>query len=647
MGKPISVEITAIPDTISWALNQDVKLFKRTVLGASDKGLIAIGSGGSFSAAAYIAQLHEFAFRRVSRPSTPLEYVTHQYDLPRCATALVSAEGKNKDILAAAKTMSMAHSGGFAFSLTTTNPLADFCHETGAATNICFDAPWGKDGYLATNSLIATMALAARAYTDSNVDEALRSIDASWLEARRQEISKMDIWKELTPNRQLLVLFGSVGKIVAIDFESKFAEGTLGPCQIVDYRQFAHGRHLQLQQPLSPFVIAIFSEADQPLIEQTLALMPQSVPISRLELRSDPISAEIFGVIEALLIVETIGAQRGIDVGQPIVPQFGKSIYALDMRAAYPEPDDKLPLAIARKFTPSTFTSQDLEIWKKAGAAFCDRLAKARFRALVCDFDGTCCDTDKRFDGTDARLIGEFERFADAGCTVGFATGRGDSLHKDLREKLAERLWPDIITGYYSGSVIEPLTAPAQEPPVDSRLSSLSDWLGQHGLLEQVGSVPKLNGGQLSLRVQNQAAKGKAIAAIQHWIREQGHDGWRVFCSGHSIDVLTNKIGKRLVVDEIARRTGACAETEILRIGDSGDFDGNDFELLNAGLGLSVANVSPIAEACWNLLPRYRHGSAGTHYYLSSLETEGHLLRFTDRFIEDVYQLCTFKGYPN
>jgi fructoselysine-6-P-deglycase FrlB-like protein len=643
MGKPFSTEIAALPETIRWARSQDVTLFRRTVSGASDKSLIVVGSGGSFSAAAYIAQLHEHAFRRVSRPSTPLEYALRRNELPYCATALVSAEGKNKDILAAAEVMSSSHSTGLALSLTSSNPLVNFCHDTGAATNVCFDVPWGKDGYLATNSLIATMALAARTYSDKHVDEALRELDEHWFHSRRKKISETDVLKMLVPSRQLLVLFGSVGRIAAIDIESKFAEGALGPCQIVDYRQFAHGRHLQLDRLQQPFVIAFDSDVDRKLTDEMLALMPQDIPVLRLTLPSNPILAEICGVIDGLLITELIGVQRNIDVGKPNVPQFGKDIYALDMRAAYPERDDALPLALARKFPLRGPAQSEWDAWEKAALTFCDRLASARFKALVCDFDGTCCDTDRRFDGLDVRLKSGLERLISEGTAIGFATGRGDSLHNDLQQKLDRACWPKVIIGYYTGSVIQPLSAHVQESPADQRLERLSGWLAGHGLLDQIGSTPKLSGGQLSLRVENHAAKGRTIAAINHWINEKNEYGWRVYCSGHSIDVLTNKVGKRLVVDELARIAGANPNDEILRIGDSGDFEGNDFELLNTGLGLSVAAVSPFADSCWNFLPKNRRGSVGTHYYLSSLEPENGSMRFTAEFIERAYQICSTK----
>jgi len=81
-----------------------------------------------------------------------------------------------------------------------------------------------------------------------------------------------------------------------------------------------------------------------------------------------------------------------------------------------------------------------------------------------------------------------------------------------------------------------------------------------------------------------------------------------------------------------------------LRIGDSGDFDGNDFELLNDGLSLSVGSVSPLPGTCWNLLPKDYHGHIGTLHYLSSLEAAGGWAWFSKQFIEQSKRLVGIGG---
>lgn len=633
MGKQFSEEINYIPHAISWALSQDVSLLTRSLAGASDKNVLAVGSGGSSTAAAFLAAMHEDAFGKVSRWLTPLGLVTRRSQTYCCSAVLISAEGKNKDILAAAESMIAAEMPGIALTLTSSNALIDTCRKTSAATVVSFSMPWQKDGYLATNTLVAIMILIARAYNASNLIT-VGKIDHNWLTERRRYIERQGIATCVTDNRAIAVLYGSIGRIAAIDVESKMAESALCRCETIDYRQFAHGRHLQLVDTAHcPCYIAYYSKRDITLAESTLALFPKSAPVVRLELPEDPVEAEIIGVIDAILITDILSTQKGVDAGQPVVPVFGRELHAIDIRSMVPEAKNE-GIAVSRKFLPGTPDPSTAQAWQVAALDFCDRLKRARFKALACDFDGTFCDTDLRFDGLDLRLVPEIERLAAHGITFGFATGRGDSLYTDLREKIAPEFWRQIIVGYYSGSVISRLdTDEVPNPPVDYRLNLLEQWLEQQGILYQLGTKARINGGQMGLRIQKHGAKNRAVACVRQWIDAQGHRGWRVYCSGHSIDVLTNDIGKSLVVDAIALAAQCSVEHEVLRLGDSGDIDGNDFELLDAGIGLSVLSVSPAKGACWNFLPKGYKGTSGTHFYLSSLQADGDALRFSSNFI--------------
>jgi fructoselysine-6-P-deglycase FrlB-like protein len=75
-----------------------------------------------------------------------------------------SAEGKNKDILAAAQAAVSADLSSAAITLTYPNPLTDLCENSNAIRTFSYQMNWIKDGYLATNSLLATVLLAYRAF---------------------------------------------------------------------------------------------------------------------------------------------------------------------------------------------------------------------------------------------------------------------------------------------------------------------------------------------------------------------------------------------------------------------------------------------------------------------------------------------------
>lgn len=644
MGKSFKEEIEFFPNSIKWAVDQNIELLRHVIQGNSARQLAVIGSGGSFTAAAFLAHLHESFYGNISRPLTPLEYLSQQTTalLSNKAIAFISAEGKNNDILAAAGAALGSLNPSFALTLTPCNPLGKICDDTGLATVISYDMPWIKDGYLATNSLIAMMILMVRAYQPEheNFNSLMSIINNEWINSRRKQLSHKNIFQTLRPSRPIIILYGQVGHIAAIDLESKLAEASLGISQICDYRQFAHGRHLQLVSNEPPLIIAFISPQDELLSSETIKLMPSNTTILEVNLPEHAHLAEIIGTIDAILITEILSDFRGIDPGQPDVAEFGRKIYSLNVNELISKKSKSKYPAVELKF--GNIKPSAIAEYTKYGLEFCERLEAARFKAVVCDFDGTFCDTARRFDGMDNKLIPEFERLLSSEIIVGFATGRGDSLYEDLRKQINPSLWSKVILGLYSGSNISSLDSPAPSfSSPDVRFQELVDWLESLGILQQLAIKPKIECSQMGIRLSNHSDYVRTLAAIRFWIKHTERIGWRAFCSGHSIDIITEKVGKAKVVNSIANQTGSNPENEILRIGDSGDFDGNDFELLNEGLSLSVGTVSPLPNSCWNLLPKEHHGQIGTLYYLSSLEVIDGRVSFTRRFIDQAKNLIS------
>jgi hydroxymethylpyrimidine pyrophosphatase-like HAD family hydrolase len=626
MGKRFIDELRELPTTIQWAAEQDVTLLRRAIQLYGDRGLLAVGSGGSFTAAAYAADQHFRAFGRPSQAITPLEV----FQVPTNAAAnaaglLLSAEGKNHDILAAAMQLRLRACPTIGLTLRSTSPLVELSDETGAASLVAYDMPWGKDGYLATNSLVATLVLLWRAYvSDASVACELPLL-ANWYLHFDQRIKQAGDMKR---SGRALILHGAVGRIGAIDLESKLAEGALAFGQVCNFRQFAHGRHLQLSGLSEPVTVVSFSTDGDPLARKTIQLLPTEVgPVLEVTLpRISDAGAEIAGVLAAMVITRAWAGEQ-IDPGQPDVPQFGRDLHALDVSTLVPHalPPNRATL---RKQLPG----DPPEVLFEHARSYIKRLQAARLRLLVCDFDGTFCDTVKRFEGIDSGVASQLTRLARSGIHLAFATGRGAKLRAVLQNKLPADVWSRVTMGCYSGSFIFSLADKhATAPPTDPRLIELAQWLLKtRALAAHVD--PCADAGQLSLRGVSDGDKVRLIAAINEWVARQRHQGWRTFSSGHSVDVVTEKAGKLLVVQDACHRLGLNSLTQVLRIGDGGDFGGNDYELLSEGLALSVDAVPPGVEQCWNLLPRMLSGVRGAEYYLQHLESTDGEANFSAEF---------------
>jgi fructoselysine-6-P-deglycase FrlB-like protein len=630
MGKAYSDEMQQVPATVRWAADQPVEQLQRAVRLYRDRGLLAIGSGGSFTAAALAADLHLRSFGRPSQAITPLDV----FQLPGAASSvaaglLLSAEGKNADILAAARQLLLRGCPSIGLTLRASSPLVELCSSTSAAALTCYDMPWGKDGYLATNSLIATLVLLWRAYctdsTDSEFEAQLAAI-LEWHDAFRARLEALAL--QLPHGGRALILHGIDGRIGAIDLESKLAEGALAFGQVCNFRQFAHGRHLQLHEPGGPLTLISLSSADDQLGRATRQLIPHKVgPVLDVVLPALRHPGPDIAAVLAAFTITQVWAGEVSDPGRPDVPQFGRDLHGLDVSRLVAEPLPMFP-AIASKRADGN----DATVLARS-RDYLTRLQRARVRALVCDFDGTFCDTVKRFDGLDACLVPEISRLARAGVHIAFATGRGAKLAKDLRKKLPQDVWPHVTLGCYSGSHIFKLDTETTAPPADPRLAELAQWLRASGALP-THTQANLDTDQLGLRGVSGEEKWRLIAAINEWVAVKRCEGWRTFSSGHSVDVISEKAGKLRVVEHVRKRFRLDPLTQILRLGDAGDFGGNDYELLSEGLALSVDAVSPGAITCWNLLPRTLRGVRGTAFYLQGLEAGAGEAWFSPMFLK-------------
>ena len=644
MGRPYSRELDAFAETYHWALQQEgvghLRLFLQRWGGDS---LVIVGSGGSYSAAKAVAVFREVAHHSMTATATPLEFIASiEHITPRAL--LLSAEGKNKDVLAAARAAASADLATAAVTLTARNPLLDLARVSGSLRAFAFPMSWSKDGYLATNSLLGTVLLLYRAFFG---DQAFRAqmgplLAPARLAARRRQFAEFDS-VEHARAQGVLLLHSPRARTFAEDLESKLAEGALAWVQATDFRQFAHGRHLQLAFSPEPAIIAAFTEAERALAEATLAALPPAMEPYRVLIdgQTDQ-DAAVSGLVDAMLLTEAIAHGAMYDPGQPPVPEFGRRLHALhpgSLVRATNHRSGAIELAAKRKTVGGDadvrepFAANVLQ----AARSYLTRMSKARFKAVICDFDGTLSRAENRYDHMDRVVVDQVCTLMGQGLAFALATGRGDSLGTSLADSFPQELHDRIIVGYYSGAFIAPLNVPFVRPDPNSQFEELYTWL-QGSAYQSYCKPPAeaARGGQYSVRVGSPRHSARLRAAIRSWLDATGRWGWRVFCSGHSVDVLDDKTSKRRVVDHVAAYFEIDPSTEILRLGDCGQEDGNDFELLSEGLSLSCDGVSADLDSCWNFCPPGNNQAEATLRYLRALVPEGDAFRLSEDVLLDL-----------
>lgn len=593
--------------------------------------LRAIGSGGSLTAAHALAQLHQNVTRQLGVVATPLE-VTGSSAAP-LTNWLLSAGGSNVDILAAARRLIVQEPRQIAMLCGRPgSPLAELAKAHPFVDLLLFPPPAGKDGFLATNSLLGFITLLVRAYLlemgSEGEWELVRTEVAPLLDDASKHTEQWSlVTKALWSRETTLVLHDVESRVGAIDLESKFTEAAVGNLQVADYRNFAHGRHHWLaKRGEDSAVLALYSPANAALAGRTLDLLPSTIPVARIAVPEPPMAAMLASLIVAFRVTGWAAHARGLDPGRPGVPDFGRKLYHL------PLPRTPAPIigslsardtaAIERKAGMPVLRLADegkLDQWRAGLKMFRQHLQQGVFHAIVFDYDGTLVDTRHRFDAVSPEITGELTRLLGSGVKVAIATGRGASVRRDLMTALPEALWADVTVGYYNGAEIAALddeSAPdGQSAPCDSLATLASALRSQPELAARaVQSDRKF---QITLESRPGLSEARLWDLAHDVLLTLRRRDVIVTRSSHSIDIVPAHVSKANVLATIHAQV---ERGDILAIGDRGRWPGNDYALLAEPFALSVDEISVDSATCWNLGEPGQRGLNVTLDYLRALE---------------------------
>jgi fructoselysine-6-P-deglycase FrlB-like protein/trehalose-6-phosphatase len=641
MAKPYASEMARLAETFAWAGTADIMALRNAVRTAGLSPLVAIGSGGSLTAAHALAAIHRRAAHQVTAVATPLDAATEPLD-PSAAIWLLSAGGGNVDILSAMQVLVSREPRQIGVLCgKDDSPLASLCRQHPFVDLLIFPPPAGKDGFLATNSLFGFTSLIARAYAaEFGAESDWASITEAVAPLLAVESQTLSAWQAATEalwhHPTTLVLHGPDTRIGAIDLESKFTEAALGNLQVADYRNFAHGRHhwLAKRGDISA-ILAFVSDSDRTLAERTLALIPANIPQARIEISGPSVATGLASLAAALRITGWAGAARGIDPGRPGVPEFGRKLYHLPLpRQAEAFKIAGLSSRDAAAITRKSGVSLErlaavgaLDRWRKALQTFRDRLLTATFGAVILDYDGTIVDSRHRFQVAREDVITQLVRLLKGDGKIAVATGRGASVRRDLRTCLPEDLWPRVLIGYYNGAEIAGLDDTAVPDGIEQTCDTLASLAAALRAQPELADSAEQHDRRFQITLQpKRMMPENRLWDLAHQVILLGerHDVV-VTRSSHSIDILAPQISKLNVLSRMREWIG---DASVLTIGDRGRWPGNDYELLREPFALSVDEISVDPTTCWNLAPPGQRGVAATVDYLAALEVNDGALRF-------------------
>jgi hypothetical protein len=602
-GRPYESELADLPATLALVDRSPVPAeLAELVVTLRSLPSTHVASGGALAVARFASTLCTELAGRVSTAMTAMAFCEAR--VTAGCTVLFSASVGHHDISAAAAcAREHLRLPLFLVTLRDVDSLPAPLRGEWIRTVELRGAP--PDGFLATNSVLLVAAWLAKAFAETHG----QTPDAGPLQ---------DLDTTLQPARppagsSLLVLHSYRTVAVALDLETRLQESGLRTVQTVDYRNFAHGRHVGLNLGADQTtVVALIDDSVQLLAEETLRILPPS--IDRIELRARapwPWSVPDL-LLQSMHLVGGLARAHEVDPGRPEVSPYGRRLYHLPILASRPADEPAVIRKMRALGAPPeeqplrTLVKVGLQRWREG-------IGKVPVRAVVLDFDGTCCSTHARHLGTDPRVRRELVRLLDEGLLVGLASGRGRSLHADLRGWIPEHLWDRVALGLYNGGLVlglgESLAPPsAAVPGALRKVRQASDALGLSELVH-IDERPY----QVSMTVGPDISVDQCRLLLEGALA--GEPNLSILASSHSVDVVPRSTTKMAVMDALD-----IGERDFLAVGDRGDREGNDFELLNAvRWSLSVDRVSAALDRCWNLSPPGRTGPSELEAILAAL----------------------------
>lgn len=624
-------ELDGLPETYKAALTQDVSPLKKAVAAASESSLIAVGSGGSFTVASLLCSLHEKYTGRVSRPSTPLELVCNPTLAASSPVFLISAEGKNPDIVEAL-CRARRNSARAVHILTNRaqSPLAETATQLTDIGRHVYEMS-AKDGYLGTNSLLMNAVLVARTYQELDNRQALMPTSLAELRLQTMSVSawlaSANKFAEQASKRQtLIVVFSPHLRPVATDLESKLSESALINCQLADIRSFAHGRHLWLaDRPSDCSVLALVDPSLEKLWNHMQSLFPVEVPTHTMAFAGAAPSDLLAGIVAQMNLVSAIARGVGRDPGRPTVPEFGRHIHYVELRDFIPPaPEEEHHCENSKHEVLGArwpLTRHEGPI-RRALDAFRNAIQGRVYRSIVFDYDGVLCRSQQRDEPPSNAIVEAIVRLAKSGVIIGIASGRGGSVQEQLRKALPEELWAKIPLGLYNAGYIGDVSA---TPPKGATSEYLSHVTRIVRRLKSIGApitdIRVTHPHQVSVRFEEGADANRNWFVIADALRHAGLDLLRVVRSKHSVDILGPDVCKSHLVAHIVQKE-RFDPYEVITIGDQGAWPGNDASLLDHRFSLSVDEPSRRLDRGWKLAPPHKRDVDATLWYLEHMQID-------------------------
>jgi hypothetical protein len=595
---PYEHELEALPATYNAALDANIASLRRALSKLRRGPAVFIGAGGTMVLAQLAARLHETSSLQPGLPATALQALSlPQFE--RRGAVLFSSSAKHPD---ARLVLADFNHARFDPAIVVTHRSGDYIETLAGPDALAVQMPalLQPDGFLATGSIMQAAIALIRGYLPR---------------PELPDVLVTPVREERPIRDEVLVLFPPMLAAVATDIEVRLVESGLAAVQLADYRNFAHGRHTGFARRVEQVsVIALSERSSHQLAEATLTALDRRADIRHWHEDSCWPAAVIALIARSMLLVGCEGERIGLDVARPSVPAFGRKLYRLALRKRIPAqhagPVERKLFALG-----AGDISLAREMYTSAATAWSEQLRARHLRALVLDYDGTVCWTARRWELPSEQIQAGLTRLLDEGLHIGFASGRGRSLHADLRRWVPKHLWPQVQLGLYNGAVRIRLDGDLPDLRAPSAWSSTTAAAITNWSFAELVEIEE-RGAQVTVKALAPFEHGQLARLAAQQLADAGVDA-QVLASAHSIDIVGPGTHKQSVTEAVEATAGG----EALAIGDQGQVGGNDHGLLaHSTATLTVERCSADPTRCWYAGSGDHTGPAQLLAYLRALK---------------------------
>ena len=316
MENTVQKETESTQDILNSAKEQDITALAQFLRNHSERDLICIGSGASFSICRYITLMYSTG-KGLGTAITPYSFYTLSEEvIKKCKILMVSASGHNKDIVTLAKKCMKINPERTANLTSNDGAKNDLKGIINPSNSFNFESDV-SDGFISVNSVTVNYLLALKAFKDLN----------------RFNIPALSFeYGSLKGISHFIILYGGWGEPAAIDLESKLVESGLATAAVSDYRNFCHGRFIFASNhcghekksfvPNDCAVVLLTTPREKKLSEAIISIIPERCKVIKMESGEAGAEASIELMLKATALFGEYASTNNINPMSP--PNYGK-----------------------------------------------------------------------------------------------------------------------------------------------------------------------------------------------------------------------------------------------------------------------------------------------------------------------------------